>query len=115
MQPGAKQKPIILLATPFPCQPLKQMLLGEQNCRIANLKTTPCTPYWAEHSRHFLNIYGLFGCLKKKEEQSRGRESNSITLFESFLRNEREGFGGVSTTSNPSFLIPQNWRDLGGE
>ena len=23
-----------------------------------------------------------------------------------------EGFGGVLTTSNPSFLIPLNWRDL---
>ena len=29
--------------------------------------------------------------------------------------NEREGFGGALTTSNPSFLIPQNWRDLEGE
>ena len=38
------------------------------------------------------------------------KESNSITLFGSFLRNEGEG-----TTSNPSFLIPQNWRDLEGE
>ena len=43
------------------------------------------------------------------------KESNSITLFGSFLRNEREGFGRVSTTSNPSFLIPPNWRDLEGE
>ena len=35
-----------------------------------------------------------------------------------FLRKEGEGlegFGGVSTTSNPSFLIPPNWRDLEGE
>ena len=28
-------------------------------------------------------------------EYSRGRESNSITLFGSFLRNEGEGFEGV--------------------
>ena len=48
-------------------------------------------------------------------EQSRGKESSSITLFESFLRKEGEGFGGVSTTSNISFLIPPNWRDLKGE
>ena len=41
--------------------------------------------------------------------------SNLITLFEIFLRKEREGFGGVSTTSNPSFLISSNWRDLEGE
>ena len=47
--------------------------------------------------------------LKKK------RESNSITLFGSFLRNEEEGFERVLITSNPSFLIPQNWRDLEGE
>ena len=59
--------------------------------------------------------YGLFGSLKKEGEESRGRESNSITLFESFLRKEGEEFGGVSTTSNPSFLIPPNWRDLKGE
>ena len=26
-----------------------------------------------------------------------------------------EGFGGVLTTYNSSFLIPQNWRDLEGE
>ena len=58
---------------------------------------------------------GLFGSLKKEGEQSRGRESNSISLFRSFLRNEGEGFGGVLTTSNPSFLIPPNWRDLEGE
>ena len=47
------------------------------------------------------------------------RESNSITLFGSFLRKEGgrglERFGGVSITSNPSFLIPPNWRDLEGE
>ena len=42
-------------------------------------------------------------------------ESKSITLFGSFLRKEGEGFGGVSSTSNLSFLIPRNWRDLEGE
>ena len=52
---------------------------------------------------------------KKEEKQSKGRESNSITLLGSFLRNEEERFGGVSTNSNPSFLIPPNWRDLEGE
>ena len=43
------------------------------------------------------------------------RESNSITLFGSFLKKEGEGFGGVLTTSNSSFLIRPNWRDLEGE
>ena len=41
-----------------------------------------------------------------------------ITLFECFLRDEGEGFGGfggILTTSNPSFLISPNLRDLEGE
>ena len=41
-----------------------------------------------------------------------------ITLFECFLREEGErfwGFGGILTTSNPSFLISPNLRDLEGE
>ena len=38
-----------------------------------------------------------------------------IILFECFLWEEREEFGGVLTTSNSSFLIPPNWRDLEGE
>ena len=69
----------------------------------------------------FIDNFGLrtfMACLevKKKEgEQSRGRKSNSITLFGSFLRKEGEEFGEVSTTSDPSFLIPPNWRDLEGE
>ena len=41
--------------------------------------------------------------------------SNPITLFGSFLKKEGEGFGGVSTPSNPLFLILPNWRDLEGE
>ena len=53
--------------------------------------------------------------IKKEGEYSRGRESNLITLFESFLRNEGEGFGGVPTTSNSLFLFSPNWRDLDGE
>ena len=40
-----------------------------------------------------LDLYGLFGSLKKEGEE----------------------FGGVSTTSDPSFLILPNWRDLEGE
>ena len=36
--------------------------------------------------------YGLFGSLKNEGEQSKERESNSIILFESFLRNKGEGF-----------------------
>ena len=44
--------------------------------------------------------------VKKNEgEQIRRRESNLITLFGSFLRKKGEGFEGVSTTSNSSFLI----------
>ena len=54
----------------------------------------------------------LFVCLKMKKKSGKGRECNSITLFGSFLMNEREGFGGILITSNPSFLISQNWRDL---
>ena len=56
--------------------------------------------------------------VNKKRRGSRvdkGKESNSITLFGSFLRKEGEGFGGVLTTFKVSFLIPPNWRDLEGE
>ena len=42
----------------------------------------------------------MFGYLKNEG-------GNVITLFGSFLRNEGEGFRGVLTTFNPSFLIPQ--------
>ena len=34
-------------------------------------------------------------------------ESNLVTFFGSFLKKEEEGFKGISTTSKPSFLIPQ--------
>ena len=62
---------------------------------------------------HHSFFNGMFGCKKKKEgEQSRRKENNSITLFGSFLRKEEEGIGRLSTTSNPLFLIPSNWRDL---
>ena len=52
-----------------------------------------------------------------KRRGSRVKEGRVIQLpyLKVFLRKEREGFGGVSTTSNSSFLIPQNWRDLAGE
>ena len=60
----------------------------------------------------FVQINDLFGSLKNEGEYSRGRKSKLIILFGSFLRNEGEGFGGVSTTFNPSFLISHNWRDL---
>ena len=44
---------------------------------------------------HHSFFNGMFGCKKKKEgEQSRRKESNSITLFGSFLRKEEEGIGG---------------------
>ena len=36
----------------------------------------------------------MFGGWGKEGEQSRGRNSNLITLFGCFLRNEGEGFGG---------------------
>ena len=55
---------------------------------------------------------------KRKGSRVKGERVNSITLFGSILGKEGEGlegFRGVSTTSNPSFLIPQNWRDLEGE
>ena len=38
-----------------------------------------------------------------------------LEVFKGFLRKEGEEFGGVSTTSNLSFLILSNWRDLEGE
>ena len=63
----------------------------------------------------FCMLYGMFGSLKKEGKYSRGSENNSITLFGSFLRKEGEEFEGVSTTSNPSFLISPNLRDLEGE
>ena len=48
---------------------------------------------------------------------SRVKEGRVIQLpcLEVILRKEEEGFRGVSTTSNPSFLIPPNWRDLEGK
>ena len=57
-------------------------------------------------------------CLEvKKWRGSREKGGGVIQLpcLGVFLRKEGEGFGGVSTTSNPSFLIPPNWRDLEGE
>ena len=45
----------------------------------------------------------------------KGRGVVQLLCLEVFLRKKGEGFGGVSTTSNPSFLIPSNWRDLKGE
>ena len=44
-----------------------------------------------------------------------GGRVSEITLFGCFLRVEGEGFGGVLSTSNPSFLIPPNWRDFEGK
>ena len=60
-----------------------------------------------------MHLYGLFESLKNEGKQSKERESNSILLFESFLRGEE--FEGVSTTFNLLFLIAQNWKDLEGE
>ena len=36
-----------------------------------------------------------------------GRKVIQLSCLEVFLRNEREEFGEISTTSNPSFLILQ--------
>ena len=58
----------------------------------------------------FLEINGLFGSLKKE-----GGRIIQLPCLKVFLRKEGEGFGGVSTTSNSSFLISPNWRDLEGE
>ena len=38
-----------------------------------------------------------------------------LEVFKGRRGRDLEEFGGVSTTSNPSFLIPPNWRDLEGE
>ena len=50
----------------------------------------------------------------RESRGNRVEEGRVIKLpcLEGFLRKEGEGFGGVSTTSNPPFLIPPNWRDL---
>ena len=38
-----------------------------------------------------------------------------LEVFLNMSRRILEEFGGVSATSNPSFLILLNWRDLEGE
>ena len=46
----------------------------------------------------------------KKRRESRVKSGRVIQLpcLEVFLKKENERFGGVSITSNPSFLIPPN-------
>ena len=58
--------------------------------------------------------YALFECLKKEESRVKGGRIIQLPYLE-FFKEGGEGLGGVSTTSNPSFLIPLNWRDLKGE
>ena len=48
------------------------------------------------------------------ESRIKGGRVIQLPCLEVFLKKEGEGFGGISTTSNLSFLIPQNWRDLEG-
>ena len=50
-----------------------------------------------------------------EESRLEGGRVSYITLFGCFLREEGERFGRVLTTSNSSFLISQNWRNLKGE
>ena len=59
----------------------------------------------------------LIACLevrKRRGSKVKGGGGRVIQLpcLEVFLKKEGEGFGGVSTSSNPSFLISPNWRDL---
>ena len=58
---------------------------------------------------HYLDV--------RESRGNRVEEGRVIKLpcLEGFLRKEGEGFRGVLIISNPSFLIPQNWRDLVGE
>ena len=57
----------------------------------------------------------MFGSLKRRGSKVKGERVIQLPYLKVFLRKEREGFRGVLTTSNSSFLIPQNWRDLAGE
>ena len=65
-------------------------------------------------------LFFLMACLEvKKRRESKveeGRENQILCLevFYEIRGRDLEGFGGVSITSNPSFLIPSNWRDLEG-
>ena len=55
------------------------------------------------------------GVKKRRESRVKGGRIIQLPCLKVFLRKEGEGFGGVSTTSNSSFLISPNWRDLEGE
>ena len=55
---------------------------------------------------------------KRRESRVEGRRVIQLPYLEVFKGRRGRGlkrFGGVLTTSNPSFLIPPNWRDLEGE
>ena len=48
------------------------------------------------------------GVKKRRESRVKGGRVIQLPCLEVFLKKEGEGLGGVSTTSNPSFLIPPN-------
>ena len=55
------------------------------------------------------------GVKKMRGSRVKGGRVIQLSCLKIFLRKEEEGFWGVSTTSNPSFLIPPNLRNLEGE
>ena len=63
----------------------------------------------------YLGVKKRRGSRVKAGSRVKSERVIQLPCLEVFLRKEEEGFGGVSTTSNPSFLIPPNWRDLEGE
>ena len=62
-----------------------------------------------------IDTNGMFGSLKNEGSRVEGGRVIQLPCFEVFYGRRGkslEGFGGISTTFNPSFLIPPNWRDF---
>ena len=57
----------------------------------------------ADQNIDALRTYNLFGSLKKEGEQNKGRESNSITLFRSFIKKWRRDLEGFQLPLTPHF------------
>ena len=73
------------------------------NSHLIQMRSTPTTPYPVGI------LYSLFEKIGSRGEQRECKLNNLVWIF---LREEGKGFGGVLTTSNLSFFIPQNWKDL---
>ena len=62
-----------------------------------------------------LYINGLFESKKNERSRVEGGRVIQLPYLEVFYGRRGkslEGFGAISTTFNPSFLIPPNWRDF---